>query len=114
MTQALPAPSYRLRMGGGEAAAGGIPVHRYVADLFDARCKIGTAPDASRKCGSQPADQSLLTDVHQASPPPMRKYLAITARGERRKCRALGLENGHQSGGLATPVVRPAFPRCCA
>lgn len=51
---APPAPSHRLRMGGGEAAAGGIPVHRYVADLFDARCKIGTAPDASRKCGSQP------------------------------------------------------------
>jgi hypothetical protein len=70
-----------------------------VADPFDARCKTGTAPDASRECGSQPADQSLSTDVQEASPPPVRDDEPETASGRRRPVlHVLGVDDGHQSG----------------
>ena len=37
--------------------------------LIDARSQTGTAPDEKRKCGIQPAHQSLFTDVFSSRPP---------------------------------------------
>lgn len=46
----------------------------------DARCKIGTAPDAFSGMRFQPAHKSLITDVRQILSPPVRVYLSSTLR----------------------------------
>jgi hypothetical protein len=88
-----------------------------VADhLIDARSQTGTAPDEKRKCGIQPAHQSLLTDVFRSRPllctihrcpnfMPVRVRNGITAR--------FVLDLGHQRGFQAShpvPLPRSRIP----
>ena len=63
-----------------------------------------SAPDASRECGSQPAHQSLSTDVQEASLPPVReedrhrpKGAAGRSRPEVLTADIRGVDGGHQS-----------------
>ena len=57
------------------------PTSAFLAGLEpDARCKIGTPRDYTRKCGTQSAHQSLITDVLQVPLPPVRDHLFRAAR----------------------------------
>jgi hypothetical protein len=71
--------------------------------VADARSKIGKAPDVSRNCGIQPAHQSLITDVLQATPPPMRD--CIKPPNWRIDDCVLSIDSGHQSVVLIAPSV---------
>jgi hypothetical protein len=62
-----------------------------VNHLIDARSQTGTAPDEKRKCGIQPAHQSLFTDVFRSRPllctiHPVPNFTPVRAE---RDCRAL-------------------------
>jgi hypothetical protein len=75
-----------------------MPVNRFVAGLAPTPAvRSGQPRTHTRKCGNQPAHQSLITDVLQVPPLPLRDYLTVPLLEAVLSC-AQVLDCGHQSG----------------
>jgi hypothetical protein len=98
-------PPSSLAHGRGWGHGRGTPERRYVADLFDARCKTGTAPDAFSVMRYPTRASELVSPTSKA--PHLHPYamnlVLRTAKAQTSFC-GLGVENGHQS---VAPNPRP-------